>query len=229
MLITGQVIGRGQAARASGLAIPYQLVVPAKTLENLATIAAEAKRWYVTVQQFDQLSTQGHLPREVYKRAKFAEEVMAVVGDNLRIGVCCTVVCQALSGEIIGLAVYGWISAAEAALNLQVIEPKHLAGSPGLDQARGIGTALVAAISRQVLTRNGTSIYLHPLDSKAAEFWYHRGFRMCGAGGLMCVRGTPAVQQLLGSCTLTPDCPDQGQCVECGIATATARFAVPAG
>ncbi|MDP2663355.1 MAG: GNAT family N-acetyltransferase [Dehalococcoidia bacterium] len=227
-MLTGKIVGMGVAQRPSGQGTDYQLIIPVKSTENLATIASEAKRWWTTVQEYDQLSGQGTLPREVYKRAKFAEEAMAVTGDNLRLGVCCLIVCQSLDGHILGVATWGWMNPQEGAINLQAIDPRHMAGTPGHDQYRGVGTALLAAVSRQILAAGGTALFLHPLDNKAAEFWHHRGFGACGGGGLMCIRGRSGIDTLIDGCKIRPDRPDGGEVIECGAPGATTRYRMPA-
>lgn len=226
-MLTGQVIGHGHAQRPSGRGEDYQLIVPTKTTENLATYAAEAKRWFAIVTEYDALSAAGKIPREVYRRAKFGEETLAVAGDNLRLGVCCQIICQGLNGHFLGVVVWAWMTPTDAAINLMVIDPRHISGTPGHDQLRGIGTALVAAVSRQMIAKGGQALFLHPLDRAAERFWVGRGFGNCGGGGLMCIRGRAGVEALLDGCTVRPDCPDAGDCLSCGTNIATSRYRIP--
>jgi hypothetical protein len=102
----------------------------------------------------------------------------------------------------------------DLAIGLLAIEPASLAGTPGKCQLRGIGTAMVAAISRQALAHYTDTIVLHPLDSAAERFWRGRGFTGCSDG--LCVVGASKVEALINGCDVEPDCPDRGQCVVCG-------------
>lgn len=227
MLITGQVIGRGRAERPSGQGEDYTLIVPNNAISTLSTIAQEAKRWNGIAWQYGRLALAGELSREVYARAKFADEVLAAVGESIRIGACCQIIAESSAGQILGLVNFGFLSPSQGTINLLAIDPRYVPGAPVKDQPRGIGTALVAAAGQQILAKGAIEVYLHPLDPAAARFWAQRGFATCGAGGLFCIRGTTAIQALLDGCRLSPDCPDQGECLVCGAPTTTARYRVP--
>lgn len=214
-MLTGQVLGSGVARPAVGPGVTYRLIRPEKTVANLATIAQEARRWGATAARLLLTARQHQLSADVARRADFAEAVLATAGENLRVGACCLLVAQAEDGRILGVATYGLRPRQEGAINLVAIDPEHLAGSPGTQQLRGIGTAIVAAVSRDLLAQGVTTVYLHPLDDAAARFWRGRGFVACGAGRL-CVRGRPGVETLRGSCELKPDCPDLQDCLICG-------------
>ena len=215
MMMTGQVLGSGLARPAAGPGVTYRLIRPEKSVANLATIAQEARRWGATAARFQLTARQHQLSPDLGRRAEFAEAVLATAGENLRIGACCLLLAQADDGRILGVATYGLLPRQEGAINLVAIDPEHLAGSPGTAQLRGIGTAIVAAVSRELLSQGVTIVYLHPLDEAAARFWRGRGFVACGAGRL-CIRGRAGVEGLRGSCELKPDCPDTGDCLVCG-------------
>jgi len=222
-MIAGQVVGQGVAATAAGARVPFVMVEPANTLANLGEIGRESQRWHKTALRYV-----GATSTDVAKRAQFADEVLALTGEQVRLGVSGFLIAQATDGRILGVTTYGSLNAREGTLNLVAIDPEHLAGSPGTAQLRGIGTSMVAAASQLMLARGVEVIYLHPFDQEAALFWSHRGFGYCGAGGLLCVRGRAAVEALRGRCELAPDCGDRNDCVVCGRLEDTARVRVPA-
>jgi len=235
-MITGVTIGIGTAQTAAGLPTPYQIVTPEKTVANLAQLAAEGKRWREAIAEFERLALTAKLDPQVAKRARFAEEVLATVGNNVLLGVCCQLLVQDYASRVLGVATYGhWDSFEQGqrtrsgAINLQAIDPRHLAGTPGTQQLRGIGTAMTAAISRQMLARGVSAVYLHPLDQAAYEFWSRRGFGICGRGGLLCIRGRTGIEALIDGCHLQPDGPDRGDVVVCGRPGATVGQRVPVG
>jgi len=227
-MIAGKVLGQGVARTASGAAIPFTMVEPERSIPNLGEIGRESRRWHGTALRFREMANKGQLPNDVAKRAEFADEVLAVVGEHLRLGVHGFVVAQGHDGRILGVTTYGSPRPREGSLNLVAIDPEQLAGTPGDQQLRGIGTSMVAAASQIMLARGDEAVYLHPFDQEAALFWSHRGFGYCGAGGLLCVRGRAAVEALKGRCELSPDCGDTGDCVTCGRLEDTARVRVPA-
>ncbi len=216
-LLTGMVVGRGIATSAGGTSVAYRLVMPDKSPENLQIIASETARWQRTLDSFRTLASQGKIPHELVRRSEFGIDTLRVLADNLRLRVCCQIVAQAYDGRILGLASYGFISATEGALNLQAIDPEHLAGSPGTGQLRGIGSALVAAVARAFLITGRNRMNIHPLDEKAAVFWRNRGFEVCGGGGLMCVRTREGLLRLRNLCESLKDGPEGAENLICGL------------
>lgn len=225
--ITGKFLGSGVAVTVAGQQVAYRLVVPDKTASNLSIIATEAQRWQAIHKRYQEMVNQRQLNVSISQRAQFGEEVLAVVGQNLKLGVCCSLTAQALDGRILGTSSYTWWKSGDGGLNLQVIDPEHLAGSPGRDQLRGIGTALVAAVAQQMVDHGVTTLYLHPLDQAAAVFWAHRGFVPCGVGGRMCIRGQEGIRRLISSCFILPSCQDSGECLLCGTMKMTEAFRLP--
>jgi hypothetical protein len=74
----------------------------------------------------------------------------------------------------------------------------------------------VAAISQDFLARNYNEIWVKPFDEQAAIFWAHRGFGVCRAGGLLCVRGKEKLMALVGTCVRVPESPINGEYIVCG-------------
>lgn len=227
MLLVGKVIGRGVAGTASGSMIPYRLVVPDKRADNLDWLAKESQRWRVTEKRFKELVCMGQLSPDVVRRAGFAQEVMTVVANNIRVGVCCYIIVQGYDERVLGLVTYAFILSTEGVLNLQAIDPEQMAGTPGIQQLRGIGTAMLAAVANEFLKTGRTTLFLHALDEQAAIFWSRRGFVMCGAGGLMCVRTRQAIEKMRAVCESIPDRPDQAESLLCGFPRETERLPIP--
>jgi len=227
MIITGKLIGYGRAKAAYGNGVHYQIVLPDKTLDNLKAIALEGQRWLVTAERLRNLANEGHLDVAIARRATFTEEVLASIGEYLRIGAFFNALAVDDYGRIIGASSYGIMFPGEAALNLQAIDPANLAGAPGSQQLRGIGTAMVAAISRQLLHDNIESVILHPFDQQAAIFWYKRGFVPAGKGGLMRLSGRKGIEKLIDGCIAVPDEPGKGDIVICGEERTTAPVRLP--
>lgn len=226
-MISGLVVGHGIAWGEAAAGVTYQIIKPDHTAPNLATMAQEGLRWRGTVDRYREMVRRHELDPQVVKRAQFVEEVLAAAADRIRVGACCVLVAQTSPGRILGVVYYAYLSDKEAALNLQGVDPEHLPSAPGGGQLRGIGTALIAAASRDMLTRGVETVYLHPFDQQAAIFWSGRGFQVCGAGGRMCVRGRSAVEALLGTCDTMPDCPSEGECVICGLPEHTVHVRDP--
>jgi len=225
-MITGKTIGHGAATTPGGMKVGYRLIIPEKTPANLAIIATSSKQWQATVERFRRLADAGRIPIMVAKRATFVEEALAHSAETLRVGGCCVLVCQADDGRILGVTEYV-LAPPIAYLNIQATDPEQLAGSPGVAQLRGIGTALVAAASRDFLSKRVETVYVHPLDDAAAAWWYRRGFKVCEPGTL-CLRGRSMVENLKGSCELKPDCPDLADCLVCGTPAQTEAMRLPA-
>lgn len=216
-LLTGFVVGRGIASRADGSSIAYRIVVPDKSPQNLELINSESRRWQGLLQRFQDMACQGKLGLDVPRRAKFGTEVFSVLRQNLELRICCQLIVQSYDGQILGIATYQFMNDTEGGLNLLVIDPEHVAGSPGGGQLRGIGSALLAAVARAFLITKHTTMYIHPLDEQAAIFWRNRGFGTCGARGLMCVRSQDAIMRLRNICETMRDGVDGQDLLLCGL------------
>ncbi len=226
MPITGKILGTGIARAPVGAPVVYEIIAPIYNLANLEVLAKETTRWQAEVTEFENLSRSGMLPVEVVKRAKFGTEVLATAAEFMRRGVCCVVIVQDDYGHLLAVATYASFGK-EGHLNHQVIEPRHLAGTPGTMQLRGIGTALTAAISRQMIKAGAETVYLHPFDPVAARFWMNRGFGVCGKGGLMCIRGKENIEKLIDGCILRPEDPSRGEILCVGRAAEVRAFSLP--
>lgn len=226
--LTGSFVGSGIATTAAGAQVPYRLVIPAKTTENLATIGLETKRWRATMTHFQELASAGKLSADVARRARFAEEVLALVGSNIQAGIAHQLVAQAADGRILGTASYDHWPPSNGALNLEAIDPEHFVGSPGVSQLRGVGTAVVAGVAEDMLKHGVMTLYIHPLDDAARQFWMGRGFVVCGKGGLHCIQGRAGIEKLIQTCHTLPDCGGVGEtCLLCGTIKLTEAYRLP--
>lgn len=228
-MIGGQIVGRGVARTAAGVPTSYVMVKPERTMPTLQTLGKESNRWRVTAGSFRRQASEsrGMVNPKVAQRADFADSVLAVVGENLRMGVCCSLLAVTGEGLVLGAAQYVYLSETEAQINLIAVAPEHLAGSPGTAQIRGVGTSLVATMGQEFLGRGVERVNLKPLDDEAEIFWKKRGFGVC-SGTLLCVEGRDKVQSLIGTCELSPDCPDAAvgdTCLVCGIPEVVASMA----
>lgn len=226
--LSGTFLGSGIATTATGAQTAYRLVTPDKTVANLATIAQESMRWLKTVEEYRKLAAAGQLDYALVRRAQFAEEVLALMGTLLDSAICCFIVAQAADGKILGVTDYNTWGAGEGGIHLQAIAPEHLPGSPGVSQIRGVGSALVAAVSRDLLRRGTKTLYLHPLDNAARLFWMGRGFVADGGGGRMSIASVPGIERLIDGCYSLPDCTPGGECLLCGTMRMTEAVRLPA-
>lgn len=221
--LTGRVIGTG-IATGGGLQVPYRMVVPDKTPGNIRVFALEMDRWKKIVERFEAAYFRGELSPDVSRRASFADEVLSVVGDYVRTGSCCNVVAQSAFGDILGVLNYIDLGSHQWSISLMVVAPDHIPGTPGDRQLRGVGTSLVAACSRMLLEYGAESVILYPLDDAAYRFWIGRGFAENGDRHELIIRGRAAIERLIGSCQVKPDCAAD-PCLTCGTQkqTITAR------
>ena len=99
-------------------------------------------------------------------------------------------------------------------INDVAVSPDNLDGSPGKGQLRGIGTALVAAVSRDALQAGATRAVLHALDRAALAFWVGRGFKITGPRETLTLESREEIDALIGRCEVDPD--GAGHTVLCG-------------
>jgi hypothetical protein len=215
-MIPGRVMGSGTATSADrSRVVPFAIVKAERSVGTLMAMGIEARRWRQVADHFWKLAAEGKVNPQVARRAEFTEDVLGSVAEDLRRDGLGAMVVQARDGTILGAAQYGFMSPNEGMINMQAVAPENLPGSPGTEQLRGVGTALVAAVSRDLLERGAQSIWVKPLDQEAAVFWSRRGFSACGRGGLLCVRGRSAIEGLLGTCEVRPDSPADGEYIVC--------------
>jgi len=224
MSITGRLLGTGVARTATGAAAVYEILSP--DTASLKDLAEEGKRWETTYQEYQRLATKGAVNSELVYRAKFGTEVLARALEMLRTSQCCVIIVRDDYGRLLATATYR-ITGTEGFIDLQVIDPQHLAGSPGAAQLRGIGTALTAAISRQVLRAGVTDLYLHPLDDAADSFWRARGFQSCGRRGRLCIHGAENIARLINGCIARPEDPARGEILCVGQPAAVRAYSIP--
>ncbi len=198
--ITGKSWGSGVAEGRTVVQRPFVLLSPESGAANGAILRAEVARWRDTAARYLQLAMGRRLGWDLPRRATFTADALAVLTMNVELGICCALVAQAPDGRVLGGTVYFVGGPGEGTIALQAIDPTELPGAPGAGQFRGIGTALIAAVSRDLLARGVTTLSLHPLDEAADAFWRRRGFAWCGTGGRLCVRGREAIEALRGRC-----------------------------
>ncbi len=225
MIVKGAVVGRGIATQPDGMARPYRLIVPTNDPASLDWMANERERWRRLTNDVAGKIASSKVEPGVWRRSQFAVEVLEAVESSVRLGACCSLICQGTDERILGVTSYSWLNTSEGALNLQCIEPSSLAGSPGRSQRRGVGTALTAAVARAFLITRHTVIYLHPLDNEAAHYWMNRGFTVCGRGGLMCIRGESAIKALRNTCENEGERGDQPDSLLCGMPAISSELA----
>lgn len=225
MKLIGTVHGKGLAQQEGCLPLPYELITPTNAPSNLVQLAKEIARWQQEVDIYQLLVKDGKLTIDVQKRAQFGVDVLKNVESNLKIGVCCQILAADADGSILGAIIYNIVPPHEGSIGLLVVDPLHLAGVPYKPQLRGVGTSLVAAASRRMLEAGVDTVFLHPLDKEAERFWRGRGFITCGLGSLLCIRGRPAIEQLIGHCVATPEQASRNEIILCGLpATVRSRL-----
>ena len=216
-MITGRIVGSGMAVSEDKiLHVSYIIIKASKSPAAVAEMRAQAARWKTKANEFWALVSQNKLHVQVAKRAEFTEEVLRSCADALDRGEGWIMVIQAKDSTVLGASQYNATTEKQGFINLQAISPDNLAGSPGKMQLRGIGTALLAAISQDLLSRGFNEVWVKPFDEQAAVFWARRGFGVCRAGGLLCVRGKEKIAALLGTCVRVPESPMNGEYIICG-------------
>lgn len=223
-MISGKVVGHGIASSVDGKTLmPYQIIKADSTPSNLAEMEREAQRWAEIAKRFWLLAGRLEIHSQVAVRATFTKDAFHTIILVLRAQGGNILVVQARDGKVLGVSQWNLMAAKEGMIHLQAIDPTHLPGSPGTGQVRGIGTALVAAASQDMLSQGVEAVWVKPFDEQAALFWSRRGFGVCGAGGLLCIRGQQEVRRLMGSCQVQPESVWDGEYIVCGVAPPVVR------
>lgn len=240
--ITGALWGRGVAMAANGQQIPFRIVQPAKTLGNLETLGAEAKRWGKTRSKVMRLYNQKQVSKRLLERVLFVDGAFFYTVDQLRKGDDGVLVAQAGDGRVLGVVtaevvtknkndhggVIDYIYIGDLAT-----DPERLDGVPGSVPLRGVGTALVAALAARVLDiapkpehwAHGPEIRLDTLDAEAAAFWKGRGFvQHVRLSHPWSVTGEQEIRELIGRCTLKQEA--RHDVVICGSAAWVSAYMV---
>jgi len=222
-MFAGRPYGKGLAAQRDCPDIPYSLVEPSNLSTNLSLLGREIARWNDTFQEFQALASAGRLTADVVQRAEFGVDVLGIVQNNLQLGVCCLLLAVGPDDQVLGAMAYLIVPPTllngemQGTIALLAVDPRNMPGSPHATQLRGVGTALVAAASQRMIAVGADVVYLHPLDAEARRFWVARGFRRCGGGGLLCVRGVDAIAALIDGCLQSPEVPADGEFLLCGL------------
>lgn len=216
-MIAGKLVGHGAAQSEDRLLrVPYVIIRAENTPAALAEMESQARGWKAKADEFWAMASRGELSPQVAKRAEFCEEVLRSCAQALRQGEGWVIVMQARDGRVLGASQYNRTTQMDGMINLQAVAPENLVGTPGKGQLRGIGTSLVAAICQDFLGKGIESVWVKPFDEQAAVFWSQRGFGVCGAGGLLCVRGRANVVGLRSQCQIRPDSSVNGEYIVCG-------------
>ena len=224
-MLTGKLMGHGVATNQRGDQVPYQLIEPARTRENFTEMAREMKRWSRIASLL-----RGYKPPflgmdPIQTRASFGEDTIALTAEDVRLGQCCVLMAQAQDGRILGTVEYV-VRPDQAGIELLAVDPLNLPGVSGDKGLRGIGTGILAAISRRMLAAGSPRVTLIPFDREAKVFWRHRGFHDCNPP-VLCVDGHAEIERLIGSCEVAGDCPDKDECVVCGLETRAMMMRTP--
>lgn len=218
MTFTGVLRGRGLASSPGCAPVPYQIAEPTRTIDNLLIMEANLNHWATLA---DEWTMRGVAP-DVVTHAHFAVDTLFTVQQNVLVGVCCALLALTVDNAILAATVFMKVpqrGPEAGSITLLTTAPPNLAGSPHPRPLRGLGTALVAVASQQLLSEGVTVIYLHPLDASAHAFWSRRGFVACGEGGLLCIRGRAQIETLIGRCQKDPE---DGS-ILCGIPSAVRK------
>jgi hypothetical protein len=154
---------------------------------------------------------------EIAQRALFTSEVLFFAALQLAGAIASGVMIAVHGADIVGVTLYS-IEGDEATLTWVAVAPQFLAGvpTPAGDQVRGIGTAMICAVSEQFERAGATSVRLTPLDEEAARFWVGRGFTPCDGGVELCVRGREQIAEMAAACVASPDDGAAGDLCICG-------------
>ena len=209
----GTIYGKGLATTVDCPSLPYQIVAPTKTQGNLNALDANGLRWLTEAEELKA----HHATADVVYRAEFAVATIGTLYYNLANGICCNLLAVAPDDLVLGAIIYFILPPDRGAISLLAIDPRNLAGSTLSPHYRGVGTALVAVACERMLAVGVEQVNLHPLDSEAERFWRARGFLTCGAGHLLCLRGTAAIRSVVDTCFLNPETHVDGGFVLCGL------------
>lgn len=217
MTLDGTTLSAGVATSPEGYTLKYRILLPSFTRNNLHTLAAQGKAWRGLAKQMEQQWAAGRVAFSLSERVNFAELVLGTVAENLRLSVGNLLVAEDSAGDIRGGMVYFLDSGGLSSIAALAIDPRLMLGVPGYSKYRGIGTAMVAVMSRIALQHDQTAVYLHPLDEAAKTFWLGRGFELCPVGSLtLCVKGRAAIERLIDGCYKIPEPTEGSEYLVCG-------------
>lgn len=152
-----------------------------------------------------------HNDSRIILRAHFAADVAYWAAKSLQQDKA-RVVVAANEHDAFGVAVYRIMDDKSAIIDLVAVAPMHQPGAAEPEgQIRGIGTGMLCAVADDLAASGVTKVCLKPLDEAAETFWRNRGFTV-ERGSQLCVTDVPA----LASSCLSPECPDQGDCMLIG-------------
>ena len=215
-MITGKVLDRLTLHTASNQPFEVTLWDPEMTVANAAWIRRQGELpWEETAMRFE--GSPGVRDAGRY-RAHFAAEVsnMAASQYHRRESGAYTVLATH-DEQLVGVAL-GRVDRQGAHIDWVAIAPQYLAGAPTPqgEMVRGIGTAMVCAVGKEITGKHIERVVLEPLDADAERFWSARGFRDSG-GDVLVLDGKEEVAKLLNSCQVRPDDPVAGDCPLCSV------------
>jgi hypothetical protein len=183
--------------------------------ENTRQMRKEEQRWIGVALEYGRLHSAGQLPKDVYRRAVFAGEVLYLATKGLS-KPDHLIICAQAGDEILGASV-SKIQGTHGKLDLMAIDPRYLAGAPG-PKIRGIGTLVTRSIGAKFVEAGVTHVDLQALDEAASRFWQGRGFHDGVTGGVFLhLEGAKDVAGLAVRCGHEkPDKEDEGDDVSIG-------------
>lgn len=206
MALTGKTFSAGVATSPEGWTLPYRILSPSRTKENLHTLGVQAMAWRGFAKQMKETVGTQRPPSAVRERIDFAELVLGTAAENLRLGLSEQLLAEDKYGDIRGVLVYWLDTSGKTSISALTIDARLMLEVPGYTKYRGVGTAMVAVLSRIALRNNQQAIYLHPLDHVAKGFWLARGFRECPPGSdTLCVQGKAGIEALIDGCYRQPE------------------------
>ncbi|KKL16155.1 hypothetical protein LCGC14_2498430 [marine sediment metagenome] len=226
-MITGTIHETLALTTPSGRSVTVQILTPDGTLPNATEIRKQEQEWEAKATAYEQQ----RLDPMLINRSHFAAEVLFLAAQGVQQKHPGILLSQDLAGRILGVLLYTLPDPprrTRGTISLMAIDPTYLAGSPGSDQLRGIGTTLTMVVGQIFVARDVPEVCLHPLDEAAHRFWQGRGFPPRTPGGPACIRGPVEVAQLAARCGHEhPDLPDQGDSLFVGSFEATERVRLP--
>ncbi len=226
-MITGTIHETLTLTTPSGRQVQVQILTPDGTLPNATEIRKQEREWEARATSYER---QG-LDMGLIKRSHFAAEVLFLAAQGVQQKHPGVLISQDLDGRILGVLLFTLPDPprrTRGTISLMAIDPAHLAGSPGSDQLRGIGTTLTMVVGQIFVQWDVPEVCLHPLDEAAHRFWQGRGFPPRTPGGPTCIRGAVEVAQLAARCGHEhPDLPDEGDSLFVGSFEATERVRLP--
>lgn len=197
--------------------MPYRVIRLTSEHQNIIELAAEGMRWAQTVQEHKRQYAQRMITWDEYARSEFAGEALMTSINYLRSSAMPIVACVGTYGRLLGVMQYDLLVGGtnEYYIGLLFIDPSNMRHHQFYEHFRGIGTGMVASVVANLMRHGATRVCMHPLDRAAKAFWNSRGFRALHESAPLCANGRTELANVVRVCNVQPDCPLDGDCVEC--------------